>query len=164
MQRDPYVTLMGHLGQTGTGPGGEGLPLPPLPPVAKKHLPYGGWPAPAVARASQWSTATGHVYYVLHSGDTLSGLAKTYLGSYPRWTEIRDLNFPHAGWTPDSVPVGGHLTMPPDAIENAKSRGFVPRTYSAKTGKSLAPRYLLIGGIIAGTVVVGGGAVYLATR
>lgn len=136
MPRDPYVTLMGALGAVGVPPGAEGAPFPPPPHLGPPaHKPrYGGWPAPAVPRKRAWSGATGHVHYILQSGDTLSGLAKTYLDSYPRWREIWTLNEGHAGWHPSSIPVGSHLAMPPDAIKNARDRGFISPDVVVVTG------------------------------
>jgi hypothetical protein len=90
--------------------------------------------------------------YKLQSGDTLSGLARTYLGDPARWREIWDLQ-PTAtklGKSPDKLPVGFVLVMPQGAQKKAKELSVLGPTASDK-------RVLVAVAATVGVVGVGGG-------
>lgn len=158
MARDPYVMLLGSLGAV---PGTEENPTaapPPPPPAAKAPAPS-GWPAAAVPRADAWTIDGGRVKYRIHRGDTLSGLARTYLGQYERVKEWIRAN---PDRNPDRIPVGDLINAPPDAIRNAKSRGFLPFYVSGRTGKSHKAWW--IGGGVGAALLGAGGIAWHETH
>lgn len=164
--RNPDVLVMGWLGmgaaesptpaapyQIQTGPVSQ-EPEPGAPTLPASSSTNGGWPPPAVPRAAAWTTENGTAQYRIQKGDTLAGLAKTYLGSYYRTREWIAAN---PDRNPDSIPIGDLITPPPDAITNAKQRGFLSWTVSSKTGRANGKRWI-VGGAIAGTAIIGGTA------
>lgn len=79
-----------------------------------------GWPPAASYRPGNWDFDNSK--YALAGGDTLSGLAVTYLGSPQRWKEIWDANpqewrFSH---NPDKLMAGTWIQMPFEARDMAK--------------------------------------------
>jgi hypothetical protein len=81
-----------------------------------------GWPAAVPVEASRWNTDAQPAEYRVASGDTLSGLAATYLGSPARWKEIWDMQ-PGArrqgpGASPDKIFTDEILLMPDEARDN----------------------------------------------
>lgn len=139
-------------------PWAEDDPRPDPPPgPAPPAIP--GWPPPAAPVARAWIVRSdGSIRYMLQNGDTLSGLAQTYLGAYTRWKEIWAENpeLSAQGRSADQLFVGETLKMPPDAIANARKRGFLrgaPMTRNTKIA-------LAVGGVAA-VAVVGGVTWYL---
>ena len=72
--------------------------------IIRKYL-GGAGPAPVA------KVATGQVVYVVKSGDTLSGIAKTKLGGFSRWKEIWELNSGRIA-DPNLIAVGWQLVLP----------------------------------------------------
>lgn len=74
-----------------------------------------GWPAAVPIRPDRWDEDTRS--YRIDWGDTLSGLAATYLGDHARWREI--WNEQDTAWRmsrdPDELGVGEWIRMPLDA-------------------------------------------------
>ena len=88
-----------------------------LDPVPKgETVPGFTWPAAVTIRPSHWDL--DRQTYKLAWGDTLSGLASTYLGSPTRWREIWDIQPDQFRYTrnPDKLNVGEVLLMPDDAV------------------------------------------------
>lgn len=125
-------------------------PLPDIPPLP---APKGsGWPPAAKPSKQAWRKDGT---YVLQPGDTLSGLAKTYLGQYTRWKEIWAVQTPEflaKHKTADKVYAGEIMQMPPEAQDAARGLGFLPKRWIPWA----------IGG--AAVAVVGGGAAIYAAR
>jgi cytochrome P450 len=99
--------------------------------------------------------------YELAFGDTLSGLAGTYLGGAHRWKEIWDVQPDQFRWTrdPDKLMAGEVLNMPDEAKDNLLNwikqgkpatikPGELPPETIAQKGKRYAP-------YIAGAAAVG---------
>ncbi len=100
--------------------------------------PVDGWPPPAKLSAEAW-LPTGQ--YKLQSGDTLAGLARTYLGEFSRWRELwvlqpaafktlprRVEEAKRKGQTPvDVIFAGEVLEMPAEAIAEARRLGLLVR-------------------------------------
>ncbi len=86
--------------------------------------PSGGTPKPAVPSKAGWSRGDGS--YILQSGNTLWGLATTYLTSGARWREI--WNEQTAAYrskhTPDRIYAGEVIAMPGAAQAKARSMGL----------------------------------------
>jgi len=89
-------------------------------------------PAAVKPRKEAW-TANG--IYILQRGDTLWGLARTYLKSGPRWKEIWALQSdswksggcgPFPRRSPDHVCEGDQLFMPEEAKAEARRLGVLP--------------------------------------
>jgi hypothetical protein len=115
MVLDP--NLLGPL----DGPQTLPLPLPPASaPGPAPSLPPDGFPAAPPFRPGNWDgngTKLESPYHIAQ-GDTLSGLARLYLGGPQRWQELWTPNkFTFA--SPDKIPVGGKLIMPQEAIDAA---------------------------------------------
>jgi len=92
-----------------------------VPPKAAAKAAASGWPPPAAYRPGNWDFDAST--YVLAFGDTLSGLAITYLGSPQRWKEIwdaqpQDFRFSHS---PDKLMAGQKINMPLEARDMAKA-------------------------------------------
>ncbi len=82
-----------------------------------------GWPAAVTVRPDNWNMTLQPATYTIASGDTLSGLAATYLGSPARWREIWDMQ-PAArrlGQSPDVIAPGEVFLMPDEARDNLKA-------------------------------------------
>jgi len=151
---------MGSLGAFQEAPppphGEEYPPRPPEPepPPPEPKPPVVGWPPPAVPLKAAWvkdPMAPGGWVYVLQYGDTLSGLAMTYLGAYTRWREIWAMQqaMRAQGRSPDKLFAGEKLYMPEEAIANARKRKLVPMKTAKKVGIGVA--------LAAATVVTVGG-------
>jgi len=94
-------------------------------PEPEKPHPKTGWPGAAAPTCSAWTMKNGRYMYRVQSGDTISGLAKTYLGMYERWHEIWAEQSPdvRATRSADTIYVGELLNMPQEAIDQAKAMG-----------------------------------------
>lgn len=82
-----------------------------------------GTPGSVPVVESAWDFSTGE--YILQSGDTLTGLSITYLGSGVFANIKRIWSFQSAAYkanhTMDKINAGDRLKMPPEAITNAKA-------------------------------------------
>lgn len=110
--------------------------VPVSPEPRADRGPVSGWPPPATLSAVAW-LPTGQ--YKLQAGDTLSGLARTYLGDFARWREIWSIQSAafkasprrveeakRKGQTPvDVIFVGEILEMPAEAIAEARAQGLL---------------------------------------
>lgn len=159
--------------------GGE-LPSDPKPPSVGPD----GWPAAVAFRAGNWNF--DKCEYTLASGDTLSGVSRTYLLRPDRWLEIWQLQPFRWTYKPDPssknpgrpIKEGDVFIMPKEACDRAKemyaqgkpsapATGGAPGTIpgqskdgvhkSAPTTSDDKKKYLMIGGAaLAGVVVIGG--------
>lgn len=89
----------------------------------------GGWPAAVPIRPANWHPANRD--YKLSPGDTLAGLAATYLGSPQRWNEIWNEQSDgfRATRKPDQLGAGEWIKMPLQAVA----------TLMAATGRTPPP-------------------------
>lgn len=80
------------------------------------ELPGSGWPAAVPVRPGNWDVGTSS--YKLAWGDTLAGLAATYLGSPQRWKEIwnEQSDTFRTSNNPDELTAGTWIRMPLDAL------------------------------------------------
>jgi hypothetical protein len=113
------------LEENGAGPleGGQEIlneivPLdlgPDIPEGA--NLPASGWPAAVAVRPGNWNVQARD--YKLAWGDTLSGLAATYLGTPQRWSEIwaEQSDQFRLNNNPDKLHAGTWLRMPVGAVD-----------------------------------------------
>ncbi|MGV8910696.1 MAG: LysM peptidoglycan-binding domain-containing protein [Propionicimonas sp.] len=114
-----------------TQPGGRHLTNP--------DLIITGWTLRIPAATSSPATSTaGYVDHLVSRGDTLTGLAKTYLGDAARWPEI------FAASTGLRQPDGRHLTNPDLIVDGWTLRiptpaAQAPTTGSIGSGKPTAP-------------------------
>lgn len=97
--------------------------------------PVKGWPKPAVL-ARSWLPSG---QYTINTGDTLSGLARTYLGDFAKWSVIWNLqpaSFKNSARRvaqakarkqnlADVIWPGEVLEMPPEAIAEARRQGLL---------------------------------------
>jgi hypothetical protein len=88
--------------------------LPDIP--EGTDLPASGWPAAVAIRPGNWAVENRD--YKLAWGDTLSGLAATYLGSPQRWKDIwNEQSDPfRLNNNPDALHAGTWIRMPVDAV------------------------------------------------
>lgn len=99
--------------------GGDGEELPIVIPI--EDLPP-GWVAPGAVPVyvDAWDTTDDPALYTIQGGDTLVGLAATYLGDGARWKEI--WNYQTADTrsrnSPDRITTTRVLQMPPEARDN----------------------------------------------
>jgi hypothetical protein len=104
-------------------PVSTGLAVPDAPKPASNQ--FGGWPPPARPVKAAWNK---NGTYTLQSGDTISGLSKTYLGDYGRWREIwhaQTPDFLSRHPSADRVRAGEVLQMPAEAQKNARKMGLL---------------------------------------
>jgi len=117
---------------------GTGVDPDKVPPAAAAKAAASGWPPPAAYRPGNWNFDESS--YVLAFGDTLSGLAITYLGSPQRWKEIWNANPQDWRWNhnPDKLMAGEKIMMPIEARDMAiamlsdKSSNPAPSTTGKK--------------------------------
>lgn len=94
-------------------------------------------------KANGWARGDGT--YIVQSGDTLSGLARLYLGDAARFREIWNLQSPgyRGSRTPDRIVVGDQLVMPNEAVLKAKALGVftpkIPSSSASSPASSPAP-------------------------
>jgi hypothetical protein len=146
-----------------------------------------GWPAAPAFRGGNWNFET--CTYTLAQGDTLSGLARLYLGRPDRWLEIWQLQPFRFTYKPDpssknpgrAIREGDPFIMPKEACERAKlmikegkpsapATGGAPGTLpgesegglhkSAPTTDAEKKKLLMYGGAALAAVVVIGGVAY----
>lgn len=79
-----------------------------------------GWPAAVPVRPSHWDLSVDPATYMVATGDTIAGLAATYLGSATRWLEIWQMQPPEERWnrSADEIVPGERLRMPEEAKQN----------------------------------------------
>jgi len=129
-----------------------------------------GWPAAVTVRPDNWDMALQPAVYTIAAGDTLAGLAATYLGSPARWKEIWELQPAQFRFSnsPDKIFPGQKFMMPDEARDNLKAwlalgkpSGKKPGALS-KSDKASAgyKKYLPY----AAGAVVGLGVLYLVSR
>lgn len=77
-----------------------------------------GWPGAPPIRNASWNLETDPASYKVSYGDTISGLAATYLGDHMRWREIWDLqpSSYRQSRSADQIGTGDWLFMPADAV------------------------------------------------
>lgn len=152
-----------------------------------------GWPAAPAFRAGNWKfTGSTGGTYMLAQDDTLSGLARLYLGRPDRWLEIWRLQPFRFQYKPDpssknpgrAIREGDEFIMPAEAVARAKQMiaegkpsapptGGAPGTLpgeskdgihqSAPTTNDEKKKLLTYAAIGAGVLVVGGGIAYAAS-
>jgi len=148
--------------------GGIIVPIlqPPIGPALAIPEPEAPAPAPAgspaPARPSQAAWARGDGSYILQNGDTLWGLATTYLLSGPRWREIWNTQSDvyRSKHTPDKIFAGEILAMPTEAQAKARAMGLFG-IGSTVLGRGFSKKQVALAA--AGTAV-GLGSLYLLTR
>lgn len=127
-----------------------------------------GWPAAVPVRPSHWDLTVDPATYMVATGDTIAGLAATYLGSPTRWIEIWQMQpqEERANRSADNISPGERLLMPEEAKINflklKKGQPIPgdqppPLVLPGKEKKSKLP-WLLAGGAAAA------GAAYLYTK
>jgi len=81
---------------------------------------FSGWPAAVPVRPGNWDVDFEPAKYKIALGDTLAGLAATYLGSPQRWKEIWDIQPDVFRWnnSPDKIYPGQWFNMPDEARDN----------------------------------------------
>jgi LysM repeat protein len=112
---------------------------PETGPVAMS-IPEPGPGGSLTVKGAGWSRGDGS--YIVQRGDTLSGLARLYLGDAGRFREIWNLqNATYKSQrTPDNIVVGDLLVMPNEAVLRAKAMGvFVPKVPGSSSTAAPAP-------------------------
>ena len=87
-----------------------------------------GWPAAVPARIENWNFELEPAEYMIHSGDTLAGLAYTYLGSPNRWNELWEMQPQSYRWnhSPNDLTPGQMWPMPAEAADRARKIAPTP--------------------------------------
>lgn len=172
-----HSVAMARLGQVrarlGQVEGEEPIPLPySEEEEALLREQGGGTPGAVPVRPENWDDTTSPPTYQVALGDTLVGLAITYLGDGKRYTEIYGMNR-------DVMPGGPSdlrdvvLKMPREALDNlylwldAGEPSKLPGTLGREARSPLAKKGLSQGAklALAGVAVVGLGAVvYYASK
>lgn len=131
-------------------------PDDPAPPVATTPpkgtgLSSDGYPAGVTPSKKAW---TEDQRYRLQLGDTLSGMARTYLGDPSRWREIWNAQETGVRMTksPDKLPAGMVLEMPAEAKKKARELGVLGMDPGLK-------KALYAAGAVAGVATLGFGIV-----
>lgn len=125
----------------------DGDGKPPKPPKPPKLINGDGYPAGVTPTAKAW---TEDQRYRLQSGDTLSGIARTFLLDPARWREIWAVQETSVktGKSPDNLPAGFVLEMPEEAKAMARKLGVLGMDPTTK-------RNLMIAGGVVGALTVG---------
>jgi len=129
------------------GGGGGGKPLSSASGNLRDVTDGGGvTPGAVPVRGGNWDL--DRATYVLEYGDTLSGLAATYLGSAARWSEIwaEQPGTFRLRRNPNKLKAGESLKMPAAAVENARLLIKNPGGTVAPNGKVQGPT----GGVLSG--------------
>jgi nucleoid-associated protein YgaU len=121
-----------------------------------------GWvaPAPVPIRPNRWDLSTKPARYQVVWGDTLAGLAATYLHDGGRWREIWNLQPGEytTTRTPDAIFVNDWLNMPQEAVDTLKA-------HTKKTGEKIPGETDWTPWIVGGALLVAaGGAAYAFSR
>lgn len=131
-----------------------------------------GWPSAVPIRPGNWDQ--DRCKYRLAYGDTLSGLAATYLYSPQRWSEIwaEQTDVMRSTRSPDHLMAGEWINMPAEALTNMLSEvqkgsggGVIVTNGGGGGGAGAKPpmstgKKIAIGAGVAALL----GAIYLATR
>lgn len=134
---------------------------PPPPEIEPEKPKPGVTPGPVPIRPDHWDLEPypdDYGRYRLAWGDTLTGLAATYLGSGGRWKEIWDIQESsyRATHTPNKIYVDEWLNMPDEAVETLLEKTDKPiKGKPSKTGL-----YIGLGAAAVATVA----AIYTFTR
>jgi hypothetical protein len=114
--------------------------IPATGPVAMA-IPEPGPGGSLTPKAAGWARGDGS--YVVQSGDTLSGLARIYLGDAARYPDIwnrQSADYRAKRASPNNLVVGDILAMPPEAVLKAQQLGvFTPKVSSSSSSSSPAP-------------------------
>lgn len=96
-------------------------------------------PGPVPVRGNNWDFDRGS--YVLEYGDTLAGLAATYLGNAARWGEIwaEQPGEKRLNGNPNKLIAGESIRMPQQAIDNAHQLLKKPGSTVGPNGKVTGP-------------------------
>ena len=131
-----------------------------------------GWPAAVDVVPGAWNLSADPATYIIQAGDTLAGLAATYLGDPARWQQIwnmqpQSFRFSHS---PDVIFSGQVFLMPQEAADNMRTF-LAAGSPEGSTPGSLTPSQQTIGKlksaipwVIGGVLVVGGGMLLLRRR
>ena len=123
------------------------IPVPPSgegPPLNKAEGKIPRTPGAVPVRPENWKLDTST--YVLSWGDTLTGLAVTYLGNGGRWREIWDAqpgSFRESN-KPDKLGVGQALLMPAEAVANARVLVANPGSRVQPNGEVIDPHGVVV--------------------
>jgi hypothetical protein len=150
---DPQTGLPVVIG--GETIGADGLPITP------GGTGGGSTPGGVGVSAGAWSFTTTPATYTLQPGDTLYGLAITYLGNGARVMEIwnaQDASY-KSSHTPAKVNAGDVLKMPKEASDTAAAKINAQGGQAPGLAKSSLARNLVIGGLVA--LGLAGGAVVI---
>jgi hypothetical protein len=150
---------------------GEPITVTPAPDETKPPgMPADGFPASPPLRLENWDFKAST--YKLASGDTLSGLARLYLGDPRRYTEIVALNrakVDNRGWVLGGP--GTALLMPKEATDRAAElgRALPGGPTSSTTGEKVKVPWskgkkLAVGGAVAGGVAAVGVGIWAVSR
>lgn len=123
--------------------------------ITPSDIPPGTTPGAVPFRPDNWNFNLDPAEYVIAGGDTLTGLAITYLGEGARWKELWNMQpqsyrFTHS---PDDLNVGQMWPMPQEASDKAKllSQEIPPGGVTDKPGQAKQAG----GGIVAAAVAAG---------
>jgi hypothetical protein len=141
-------------------------------PTAFGCAPAGTIPGAVTVRPANWDLSTEPAEYILAAGDTMVGLATTYLFQGARWRDIWDVQTPsfRAANTPDVIFAGDTIRMPNEARDNfvkflkkeepppggilpGKPQGPVPKT-EQEEARSRTLLFLAAGAAVAGVVMI----------
>jgi len=136
-------------------------------------VPEGTIPGAVKVRPSNWDLATQPAEYRLAAGDTMVGLAATYLFEGARWRDIWDTQTPsfRAANSPDVIFAGTTIRMPDEARDNfvrflkkevpppggvidpGTPKGPVPKTEKEES-RSRTLLFVAAGAAVAGVVMI----------
>jgi hypothetical protein len=141
-------------------------------PTAFGCAPAGTIPGAVTVRPANWNLSTAPAEYILAAGDTMVGLATTYLFQGARWRDIWDVQTPsfRAANTPDVIFAGETIRMPneardnfvkflkkeeppPGGIDPGKPQGPIPKT-EKEEARSRTLLFLAAGAAVAGVAMI----------
>lgn len=170
------LSMLGALSEDEYG-GGYGPEEPPtgeveVGPIEQTNPSGGGitaWPAKRPVVPDHWiQQPDGSWRYMLVEGDTLAGLATTYLGAPQRWKEIWNANpeIIATGRQPNGLYAGELIRMPDEAVNKAGLLEAIDQKETpagkAKAAKNTKTALYVVGGTAALAAV--GGGIWWATR
>lgn len=157
--------------ETGTG-GGTGTRYTEEELANMPELPHGtGWPSAVPIRPANWNVPL--CTYKLAYGDTLSGLAATYLNSPQRWSEIwaEQSDVMRSTRSPDKLNAGEWIAMPQEAlatmlasVERGSGGGVGITNGTAQGGNGAAKKSNTTAIVVGVGALAALGLLYLATR